>query len=165
MNSNFDADLKKYVFPSCFFIFVTLFPLIAVVVQSLFYQKWIAENPNFYLLIYILIASFFIIRLFILRASYKYANDMILAITTAWIAVSYFFTGEKLFDTRPNSDLFNENVLLFYTVVFKFILVSSSLISKIVITMIEFIRAWKTEEVKFKGITAMGRLILFFKKT
>ncbi|MBN7768132.1 hypothetical protein, partial [Pectobacterium brasiliense] len=127
-------------------------------------KEWFEKNPNLYLFFYISLASFFIVRLFILRNSYKYANDLILAISAGWIGVSYLLTGQKVFDELPEYDLLVSNPEIYYTIVFKFIMVASSLLSKCVITYIEFIRAWRAEEKSFTGISAKKRIELFFKK-
>lgn len=161
INSDNNISFK---YTGYFIIVVLLFPLVSMLVYSLFNTDWMTKNPILYLLIYILLASLFLTRLFILRGSYKYANDLILAVSAGWIGISYIATGQKLFDEPPSLDLVKEHPFLFYTIAFKFILVTSSLVTKAAITFIEFIRAWRKEEKDFTGISAWVRIKLIFKK-
>ncbi|WP_449549965.1 hypothetical protein [Lelliottia amnigena] len=164
MKKNSTDNLNSFRYMGYFLLAVILLPLLSMLVFISFNTNWMTNNPKSYLLGYILFASFCLIRLFILRGSYKYANDLILAISAGWIGTSYLVTGQKIFDELPSLELLKDDPLLFYAISFKFILVCSSLISKIVITLIEFIRAWRKEEEGFNGITAWDRIKLIFKK-
>jgi hypothetical protein len=165
MKKNSTGNLIAFRYMGYFLIAVILLPLLSMLVYISFNTKWMTNNPKCYLFGYILFASFCLIRLFILRGSYKYANDLILAISAGWIGTSYLVTGQKIFDELPSLELLKDDPLLFYAISFKFILVCSSLISKIVITLIEFIRAWRKEEKDFTGIKAWDRIKLIFKKS
>ncbi len=154
MKKNSTDNLIEFRYMGYFLLAVILLPLLSMLVYISFNSEWMTNNPKSYLLGYILFSSFCLIRLFILRGSYKYANDLILAISAGWIGTSYLTTGQKIFDELPSLDLLKDNPFLFYAIAFKFILVCSSLISKIVITLIEFIRAWIQEEKDFNGINA-----------
>jgi len=157
-------NFLRYRYVIYFIIGLITLPCFATLLFPLFNKEWIESNPNNYLVFYIVLASFLIIRLFILRSSYKYANDLILAISAGWVGISYLLTGQKTFDELPTYELLIHNPSLYYTIAFKFIMVASSLLSKCIITCIEFIRAWRTEEKEFTGISAKTRISMFFQK-
>ncbi|EAO4306496.1 hypothetical protein GAW92_24715, partial [Salmonella enterica] len=101
MKKNSTDNLIEFRYMGYFLLAVILLPLLSMLVYISFNSEWMTNNPKSYLLGYILFSSFCLIRLFILRGSYKYANDLILAISAGWIGTSYLTTGQKTFDELP----------------------------------------------------------------
>lgn len=160
--SDTKIDLKK---PIAYLILSLFFFIIVGSIASLLLNiNWISNHPVGFFLFYLFISALLTLLLYLMRPSYKYANDIVLAISAGLYSLEFITTGEKDFQALPTLELMSEHPLQFYIKSFFLVVVANSLIAKVFINIIDFIRSWIKEEEDYKDIKLCDRIRSVFKK-
>lgn len=138
---------------------------ILIIASAIFNITLITKYPKTYLGTTLLITSSLTYFICYIRKSYKYLNDFILALSAGAIAYFYLLTGSKEFDILPPTDLLEKDKLTFFFIVLKFIFIANSLITKVLLTIHDFVTERKAEKESFRKLNFKKRVILFFRKS
>ncbi|HAV1945966.1 TPA: hypothetical protein JG947_004608, partial [Enterobacter hormaechei subsp. steigerwaltii] len=80
-----------------------------IIIAAIFNLTLITEYPKIYLSTTLLITSSITFFICYIRKSYKYLNDLILALSAGVIAFIYLLTGSKKLTILPPADLLEKD--------------------------------------------------------
>ncbi|ENV9556068.1 hypothetical protein ACUTFX_09430 [Enterobacter hormaechei] len=135
-----------------------------IIIAAIFNLTLITEYPKIYLSTTLLITSSITFFICYIRKSYKYLNDLILALSAGVIAFIYLLTGSKKLTILPPADLLEKDRLAFFLIILNFIVVANSLISKIFLTTYDFSKERRKEKKSFHRLNFTKRVISLFRR-
>ncbi|HEJ7933590.1 hypothetical protein JEQ01_14070 [Serratia marcescens] len=124
---------------SYFFLAFLLIPIVGILF-SLFYldSNLSLYYYNLYYFLWALISSIPIVILYAIRKSTKLANDFFLCLGAFQTAISYIINDLSIWSKLPDENLYENNNILYYVILLKFIIIINCAIAKILITAIEY---------------------------